>query len=210
VVGADGMEGTTLKVVRQEFAGQVSAHVHADISKGAVITVRSGAFRPAEAGAAGEIVDRSAEAAVLTARRKFVELVEAEAGDIDITREDVLVSVGRGIGDKRTSRRRRAQRGDGRGVLLLSDQGREMPGAAAPVGRREKPSSRRSTSPSASAGPSSISASRGTPSCSRSTRTRRPAIQAHRGVVADLMGAPGATEKIKRPVSKAAAGTSQV
>ncbi len=100
VVGADGMEGTTLKVVRQEFAGQVSAHVHADVSKGAVITVRSGAFRPADAGAAGEIVDRSAEAAGLTARRKFVELVEAEAGDIDITREDVLVSVGRGIGEK--------------------------------------------------------------------------------------------------------------
>ncbi|MFZ2490231.1 MAG: electron transfer flavoprotein subunit alpha/FixB family protein, partial [Thermoanaerobaculia bacterium] len=36
----------------------------------------------------------------LTARRNFVELIQAEAGDIDITREDVLVSVGRGIGDK--------------------------------------------------------------------------------------------------------------
>jgi electron transfer flavoprotein alpha subunit len=36
----------------------------------------------------------------LTARRKFVELIQAEAGDIDITREDVLVSVGRGIGEK--------------------------------------------------------------------------------------------------------------
>lgn len=101
VVGAEGVEGTTLKVVRQEFAGQVSAHVHCDIAKGAVITVRSGAFRPAEAGpVAGQVVDRSADAVGLTARRKFVELIQAEAGDIDITREDVLVSVGRGIGDK--------------------------------------------------------------------------------------------------------------
>ena len=101
VVGVDGLEGTTLKVVRQEFAGQVSAHVHAEIGSGAVITARAGAFRAVEGGAAaGQIVDRSAEAEGLTARRRFVELVEAEAGDVDITREDVLVSVGRGIGDR--------------------------------------------------------------------------------------------------------------
>jgi len=101
VVGAEGVEGTNLKVVRQEFAGQVSAHVHCDIARGAVITVRSGAFRPAEAvPVAGQVVDRSADAVGLSARRKFVELIQAEAGDIDITREDVLVSVGRGIGDK--------------------------------------------------------------------------------------------------------------
>jgi electron transfer flavoprotein alpha subunit len=101
VVGADGLEGTTLKVVRQEFAGQVSAHVQCDVAKGAVITVRSGAFKPAEgSSAAGSVVDHSADAEGLTAQRKFVELIQAEAGDVDITREDVLVSVGRGIGEK--------------------------------------------------------------------------------------------------------------
>ena len=101
VVGVDGLEGTTLKAVRQEYAGQVSAHVHCDIARGAVITVRPGAFKPAEAGAAaGQVVDRSDDAAGLAARRTFVELIQAEAGDVDITREDVLVSVGRGIGDK--------------------------------------------------------------------------------------------------------------
>jgi electron transfer flavoprotein alpha subunit len=100
VVAIDGVEGTTLKVVRQEFAGQVSTHVHCDIANGAVITIRSGAFRPSEANVTGKVVDRSADAAGLTARRAFVELIQAEAGDVDITREDVLVSVGRGIGDK--------------------------------------------------------------------------------------------------------------
>lgn len=100
VVGAEPLEGTTLKVVRQEYAGQVSAHVNADVSKGAVITVRSGSFKAAEHSVAAQVVDRSADAAGLTARRKFVELIQAEAGDVDITREDVLVSVGRGIGDK--------------------------------------------------------------------------------------------------------------
>jgi len=95
VVGFDGA------FIRQEFAGQVSTHVKCDVSNGAVITIRSGAFRPAEPRAAsGAVVDRSADAAGITAKRRFVELVQAEAGDIDITREDVLVSVGRGIGDK--------------------------------------------------------------------------------------------------------------
>jgi electron transfer flavoprotein alpha subunit len=45
-------------------------------------------------------VDRSADADGITARRKFVELIEAGTGDVDITREEVLVSVGRGIGDE--------------------------------------------------------------------------------------------------------------
>jgi len=95
VVGFDG------NFIRQEFAGQVSTHVKCDASNGAVITIRSGAFRPAEPRAAsGVVTDRSADAAVITAKRRFVELIQAEAGDIDITREDVLVSVGRGIGDK--------------------------------------------------------------------------------------------------------------
>ena len=101
IVGIDGVEGTTLKVVRQEFAGQVSAHVHCDIAGGAVITIRSGAFRASEAlPAAGRVIDRSADAAGLTARRKFIEVIQPEATDVDITKEDVLVSVGRGIGDK--------------------------------------------------------------------------------------------------------------
>lgn len=101
VVGAESCEGDTLTALRQEFNGQVSARVACDLSGGAVVTVRSGAFRAGAPGAAaGQVVDRSADAAGLAARRRFVKLVKAEAGGIDITREDVLVSVGRGIGEK--------------------------------------------------------------------------------------------------------------
>jgi electron transfer flavoprotein alpha subunit len=100
VVAAEPLDGSTLRVVRQEFNGQVSAHLACDGARGAVVTVRAGAFRPAGPGAPGTVTDRSGEAAGLTARRRFREVVPAEAGDIDITREEVLVSVGRGIGDK--------------------------------------------------------------------------------------------------------------
>jgi len=98
VVGIEGIDGTNLKVVRQEFGGQVSTHVHCDISSGAVINLRPGAFKPAEtAPAGGVVVDRSADVGALTAGRRYLETVVAEVGDVDITKEAVLVSVGRGI-----------------------------------------------------------------------------------------------------------------
>jgi len=101
VVGIEGLTGATLKVVRQEFNGQASTHLACDVSNGAVISVRSGSFRPDESrSAGGQVVDKSGEATGLSARRRFVEVVQAEVGDVDITKEDVLVSVGRGFGDK--------------------------------------------------------------------------------------------------------------
>jgi electron transfer flavoprotein alpha subunit len=46
------------------------------------------------------VVDKSADVGELTVGRRFLEIVEAEVGDVDITKEDVLVSVGRGIEDQ--------------------------------------------------------------------------------------------------------------
>ncbi len=101
VLDIAGVEGTALKVVRQEFGGQVSTHVRCDISSGAVITIRPGAFKPLEgAPINGAVVDKSAEVGALTAGRRYLETVVAEAGDVDITKHNILVSVGRGIQEK--------------------------------------------------------------------------------------------------------------
>jgi len=101
VLDIEGADGSALKLVRQEFGGQVSAHVRCDISSGAVITIRPGAFKPvAGAPAGGTIVDKSAGAGVLTARRRYLETIAPEAGDVDITKYPVLVSIGRGIGEQ--------------------------------------------------------------------------------------------------------------
>ncbi len=100
VVGAEGADGSWLRLVRQEFGGQVHARVACDAAQGAVITVRSGAFVPAPAGPCGTVVDRSADIPAVQPRRRFREVVAAPAGDVDIAREEVLVSVGRGIGDQ--------------------------------------------------------------------------------------------------------------
>nr|MDA3788933.1 electron transfer flavoprotein subunit alpha/FixB family protein [Desulfobacula sp.] len=98
MVDFEGIDGTTLKGVRQELGGAVSTHVSIDISSGAVMTVRPGSFAPVEGGSAGgSVVDKSGDSGDLSTKRKFLELVAAVVGDVDITKSDVLVSVGRGI-----------------------------------------------------------------------------------------------------------------
>jgi electron transfer flavoprotein alpha subunit len=100
-VDFEGLENSTLKVVRQEYGGAVSTHVNCDISAGAVINVRGGAFPPDESkSAGGQVVDKSGEVGDLAAKRVYLETVVAEVGDVDITKEDVLVSIGRGIEDE--------------------------------------------------------------------------------------------------------------
>ena len=101
VVDFEGLDGNTLKVIRQEYSGQVSTHVTCDISAGVVLNIRGGVFAADESKAAGgQVVDKSGEAGDLSALRKYLEIVEAEVGDVDITKEDILVSVGRGIEDE--------------------------------------------------------------------------------------------------------------
>ena len=101
VVGIEKTDGDQLTVIRQEFGGQVSTHVQCNVGSGAVINIRPGAFAADEdAAAGGSVIDRSGDAKELTSGRRFLELVEAEVGDVDITKEDVLIAVGRGIEDE--------------------------------------------------------------------------------------------------------------
>ncbi len=101
VVAIEGLDGAFLKVVRQEYGGQVSTHVRCDVSSGAVINVRPGSFKPLESPAVnGAVIDKSADVGALTSGRRYLSTVVAEAGDVDISKEAVLVSIGRGIQEK--------------------------------------------------------------------------------------------------------------
>lgn len=101
VLAIDPIEAESLRLVRQEFGGQVSVHVRCNVSTGAVINIRPGAFKADQTSAApGVIVDMSSDVGALAARRRYVETIAVEAGDVDITKQSVLVSVGRGIQEK--------------------------------------------------------------------------------------------------------------
>ncbi len=102
VLDVEPLDATHLKMVRQEFGGQISTHVRCDISTGAVINIRPGSFKasgaPSPTGkGAAPIMDKSAEVGSLTAKRRYLGTVVAETGGVDITKQDVLVSIGRGI-----------------------------------------------------------------------------------------------------------------
>ena len=98
VVDFESVEGDTIKVVRQEFGGAVYSRSKLDISKGAVISVRGGVFPADESKSeSGSVVDKSNDVKDTAANRNFIEIVAAEAGDVDITQSEILVSIGRGI-----------------------------------------------------------------------------------------------------------------
>ena len=98
IVAIDHLDGANLKIMCQEFGGLFSTHVACDISAGAVITVRPGAFKTADpVPLSGVILDKSIDVPVLPSRRRYLDTVTAPAGDVDITKYDVLVSIGRGI-----------------------------------------------------------------------------------------------------------------
>ncbi len=101
VVGIEAVTGDKATLVRQEYAGMAHAHVRCELSGGAVLTVRPGVFQAGEGAAAGgQVQDKSGEAGDLSSGRRFLEVVQAETGDVDITKADVLVSIGRGIEDQ--------------------------------------------------------------------------------------------------------------
>ncbi len=101
VVSIEGLDGAFLKVVRQEYGGQISTHVRCDVSSGAVVNIRPGAFKPIESAPAnGKVIDKSSEVGALSAGRRYLETVVAESGDVDISKQAVLVSIGRGIQEK--------------------------------------------------------------------------------------------------------------
>lgn len=97
----EGADHERIQVVRQEFGGQLSTHVECDISAGAVLTIRPGAFKPLSSPALnGILVDKSSAVGTLAARRRYIETIVPEPGAVDVTKYSILVSVGRGIQEK--------------------------------------------------------------------------------------------------------------
>lgn len=86
-----------LIVTRQMYDGKLNAKVFLRKNPGYMITLRSGSF-PAGESSLEAVVDRlDTGVASQPDYRKFVEYIEAAIGDVDITKSDILVSIGRGV-----------------------------------------------------------------------------------------------------------------
>ena len=86
-----------LKVIRQMFDGKLNARVLLRENPSYMITLRSGCFPAEEANLSAEIEKIEAPVTSEPDYRKFIEYIEAAVGEIDITKADILIGVGRGI-----------------------------------------------------------------------------------------------------------------
>ena len=86
---------------RQMYSYKVNTLVSFKDAERIVVTLRGGAFAFTPSGAAVATVEKVASPLDgTTLRRRFVGYVEAEKGDVDVASADIIVSVGRGIGDE--------------------------------------------------------------------------------------------------------------
>ena len=88
-------------VIRQMYSGKLFSRVSFKESEGYLITVRPGAFPPDRAGEhRGELIKKEIPADLPQVRKQFVEFREAGAGEVDISQAELLLSMGRGIGEE--------------------------------------------------------------------------------------------------------------
>ena len=86
-----------LKPVRQFYQGKVNANFSFKGEPPYLITFREASLEIGEAAKRGSIEKIPSPLQEDIAYRRFVEYVEAEVGDVDITQSEILVAVGRGI-----------------------------------------------------------------------------------------------------------------
>lgn len=89
--------GGTLKATRQLYSGKANAVMAYKPADTYLLTFREGAVEAPDASASGSVEKLDSPLKEDLSYRKFVEYVEAEVGDVDITQSDILVAVGRGL-----------------------------------------------------------------------------------------------------------------
>lgn len=89
-----------LKVTRQIYDGKLNAKVQLRENPSYMITLRSGRFPAGEGNLDGTVEKFDTSVSTQPDYRKFIEYIEAAVGEVDITKSDILVSVGRGVKDQ--------------------------------------------------------------------------------------------------------------
>jgi electron transfer flavoprotein alpha subunit len=89
-----------LRVIRSMFDGKLNARILLKENPSYLVTYRSGSI-PVETGNLdAEVVKLETPINAQPEYRRFIEYIEAAVGAVDITKEYIIVSVGRGIKDK--------------------------------------------------------------------------------------------------------------
>jgi electron transfer flavoprotein alpha subunit len=95
------LEDDKLTGVRQMYDGKVNAEIASSGHATYVVTVRPGSFVSQGQAALNGKIENITIPVKSPERIKFIESIEAVLSGVDITKADILVSVGQGIGDKK-------------------------------------------------------------------------------------------------------------
>ncbi|HPU01852.1 MAG: electron transfer flavoprotein subunit alpha/FixB family protein [Firmicutes bacterium] len=96
IVGLEVEDGV-LKATRQLYSGKVNARIAFKPADTCLVTVREAAFEAPEPAGQGAVEKIESPLKEDLDYRKFVEYIEAEVGDVDITQSEILVGIGRGL-----------------------------------------------------------------------------------------------------------------
>ena len=97
ILSDDGL----LKAVRQIYSGKIFSKVRFKDAEGYIATVRPSTFPPEKVeGRKGEIVKKDMVSDLPATRTQFVAFEDTGAGEVDIAQAELLVSIGRGIGEQ--------------------------------------------------------------------------------------------------------------
>lgn len=91
------IDGDMPKPLRQYYGGKLDAHMIPKNADCYLLTIREATFQVGEGGKNGEIKKMDNPVSEAIDYRVFVEYVEPEVGDVDITQSTFLIGVGRGI-----------------------------------------------------------------------------------------------------------------
>jgi len=95
------IDGDEVKVTRRCYGGKIVETLALEPATTTVLTIQAGAF---DQPAAGSATTAKSETALTDLsprhRRRFIEYIKAAVEDVDIAAADILVSVGRGIGNQ--------------------------------------------------------------------------------------------------------------
>jgi electron transfer flavoprotein alpha subunit len=91
------MDGDKPKPTRTFYGGKLDAHLTMKDADLYILTIREATFIAEEPSKSGEIVKVDNPVTEEVSYRKFLEYVEPEIGEVDITQSTLLVGVGRGI-----------------------------------------------------------------------------------------------------------------
>jgi len=89
-------EGDTLRVTASFYAGKLLADVEVSGAP-AILLVLPGSFRPTDQRGQAQVETKPSPVALAPGAVTFEQMILPQGGDVDITQQDVLVAVGRGI-----------------------------------------------------------------------------------------------------------------